>query len=310
MIASNVPNQRPNLAKFNFSGHETFPLRFAWLPKGMRYVEANSSLDSNPFSEEKVLIELGVGKNMVSSIRHWCSTMGVITNEPKVAVTDLGHKLLSEKGWDPYLEDIGTLWLFHWQIVSNAEKASTWLLSFTQWSQIVFTRTQLTHWLNNLVENAGQKVSPNSLKRDVDVFVRTYVPSEPVKSRAIEESFDSPLVELGLITETAKDTFQFAKGEKPTLPDEIFIYALMNYWNTVAPERQTLEFGKILHGLGSPGGAFALTSNALVERLERLPKWASMRFDDTAGIKQLLRNSNKPFEPMLALEHYYGGASK
>ena len=300
-----IPNQRPWLDTYSFAGHETFPLRYAWLPKGVRSLSTNPEL----FLTDDALITLGVGKNMVRSIRHWCYTLGVIENDTYDQATRLGSALLSETGWDPYLEDMGTLWLLHWQLVSNKEKASTWLLAFTQWSQAVFTRTQLTNWLKELVEGAGHKVSHNSIKRDVDVFIRTYVPSVPKASRPLEDSFDSPLVELGLIRETAKETFQFVKGDKATLPDEIFIYALMSYWNSSTPERQTLEFGKVLHGLGSPGGAFALTSNSLVERLDRLPDWSNMRFDDTAGIKQLYRNITEPFEPMEALERYYEAGS-
>ena len=108
----------------SFSGHETFPLRYAWLTKGLRAAIRRT----DAFKRAEALTELGVGKNMVSAIRHYAQATNVITSGDKP--TDLGLKLLGENGWDPYLEDIGTLWLIHWQLVSNPVKASTWDLAF------------------------------------------------------------------------------------------------------------------------------------------------------------------------------------
>lgn len=49
-----------------FSGHETFQCRHLWLKKGYDYAKAGKS-----FSAEDAVVELGVGKNMVTSIRFW-----------------------------------------------------------------------------------------------------------------------------------------------------------------------------------------------------------------------------------------------
>jgi len=49
-----------------FGRHETFPLRFGWLTKGV-----GAWLD-NPivFDEDDAIVKLGVGKNMVDAIRY------------------------------------------------------------------------------------------------------------------------------------------------------------------------------------------------------------------------------------------------
>ena len=288
---------------YSFSGHETFPLRYAWLSKAVHHLE----LDDELFSRSDALVTLGVGKNMVSAIRHWSFTFGVAERRgAKYYVSDLGKYLIASDGWDPYLEDPGTLWLLHWQLVRNLEKASTWFLAFTQWNRESFTRDDLVDWLLIQVESqSGTRATRGSIKRDTDVFIRTYVPFSVTATRPPEETFDSPLVELGLIREIEREVYAFARGQKATLPDEIFVYALMDYWNVIAPQQQTLGFENILHGRGSPGAAFKLTENALVERLERLPSWTSIRFDDTAGMRQLLRLTDGAFDPMTALKHYY-----
>ncbi len=78
---------------YKFSGHETFPCRYTWLPK------AFLALDSDPKAfadEEKAMVTLGVGKNMVRAIRFWAQAADIA--EPVYgggyALTDFGKALL------------------------------------------------------------------------------------------------------------------------------------------------------------------------------------------------------------------------
>ncbi len=84
---SAIPKISP---KYGFTGHETFPFRYTWLAKGVRGVAGTPGL----FSREDALVALGVGKNMVKSIRHWCEALGLIERKPSRAAgmcaTDLG----------------------------------------------------------------------------------------------------------------------------------------------------------------------------------------------------------------------------
>src|SRR6266545_1488765 len=113
---------------FTFSGHETFPFRYSWLKKGLDAVTEDSAL----FLRDRAMVVLGVGKNMVRSIRHWCLAAGILetlqgpTHRPTghLRPTWLGTALLADDGWDPYLEDPATLWLLHWQLASNARRCT------------------------------------------------------------------------------------------------------------------------------------------------------------------------------------------
>lgn len=58
------------MSKLRFSGHESFQCRNLWLKKGYDYLKSKREYKS-PFNEEWAVIDLGVGKNMVSSIRFW-----------------------------------------------------------------------------------------------------------------------------------------------------------------------------------------------------------------------------------------------
>lgn len=295
----------PAAPRYRFSGHETFPLRYAWIPKGIQAVAEDPAV----FSQEDALVRLGVGKNMVQSIRHWCEVLGLIKANSRSAscdVTELGKKIFGSRGgWDPYLEDIGTLWLLHWQLASRPEGASTWNLAFTRWSPTTFDADDLVRWLLTVIPE-GSRASPNSLKRDVEVFLRTYVQRRTERSTA-EDSFDCPLVELGLISEIGNSgLYQFARGQQPSLPDAVFQYSLIDYWKQFAPDQRTLSFETLLHGPSSPGAVFKLMENALCDRLERLPSRGGIAFDETAGLRQvLLHKELSSIDPLDALEAYY-----
>lgn len=52
-----------------FAGrHETFTPRYGWLKKGFDACAHNPHV----FTDETAIEQLGVGKNMVQSIRYWC----------------------------------------------------------------------------------------------------------------------------------------------------------------------------------------------------------------------------------------------
>ena len=104
-----------SVVKYNFSGHESFPCKSLWLKKGYDFVVAG-----NQFSSAEAVMELGVGKNMVASIRYWLKAFGVIDSTGQT--TTLGKYLLDdESGRDKYIEDLGTLWILHFNIINNLE---------------------------------------------------------------------------------------------------------------------------------------------------------------------------------------------
>jgi len=292
--------------KLSFSGHETFPFRYSWLPKGVQNVNSFDNL----FARDDAVVILGVGKNMVKSIQHWCKVLGLIYSPErgKYKVTELGEKLFGNTGYDPYLEDPGTLWLLHWQLTSRLETASTYYLGFTVWNIDEFSRAIFEDWLFKTSKlYPSTHVTINSIHRDVDVFLRTYLPAETNRKLMTEDTFDCPLVELGLIEEIENSgTFRFIRGPKPSLPSLIFLYSLLDYWETLPKKTDVISYEKILHNMGSPGVAFRLNENALTDYLETLPSWCGFVYDDTAGMRNIYRRDTK-ITKLEILKRYYQG---
>lgn len=284
------------IARGSFAGHETFPLRYTWLSKAVRHVERKSTV----FQDDDAMIALGVGRNMVRSIRHWGFACGVIEEDPEtpnnrgrfLRPTALGRALFQKDGWDPYLEDPATLWLLHFELASSPERATTWYLVFNHFPQPELTKVELVAWLGKLAQERGwARVSPASLKRDVDVFLRTYVPSRASRTVPIEDTLDSPFVELDLIREQGtRGSYVLQRGDAPTLPDEVFAYGLVRFLMRAGSTSSAVPLHTIAFAPGSPGRVLALTEDALMARLERLEAATdgAIVFHDTAGLRQLL----------------------
>lgn len=287
-----------DLSQSSFSGHQTFAFRFGWLPKGVRAVEANAAV----FADEQAMVTLGVGKNMVNSIRHWCMAaqlIEVIKDSPRgqsMRLTALGRLLLSDQeGHDRYLEDPGSLWLLHWLICTFLQKATTWRWAFGYWSQTEFTREGMVEELLSLIARQGNsRANRRSLERDADTFLHTYVAPEATKGAVIEDSLDCPLVELRLIRrDDITGRYEFLRGPKASLPNSVLGFAILDYWERLAPNQESLSFETLLYGEESPGRVFRLTETALAERIDSIASWSreALVFDDTAGMRQIYRKN-------------------
>lgn len=85
---------------FQLSGHETFVLRRLWLPKVFRYSNKMVKAGLSPnFSGEAPMIDLGLGKNMLSSARFWSIASGML-DKKEVRPSQLAELLFNENGLD------------------------------------------------------------------------------------------------------------------------------------------------------------------------------------------------------------------
>ena len=283
--------------KLQFSGHETFPLRQLWLRKAFEAVTAASNATAKSvFSDDDAIARFGVGKNMVSSMRFWATSCQIIRDEVDsggYVSTDLGETLFNaETGLDPYCERPATTWLMHWILASTPGRTTTWYYIFNHITQQVFDREGLTTSLIAMVAEQGQRVSSATLKRDIDCCLRSYIPRAGGTSP--EEMSESLLGELGLIQQNAKGAFEFRRGAKGSLPDGIFAYALLDYWQRLEHSGSVMAFDRVAHDYGSPGRVFKLDENAVADRLMTLEGLSNnqIQWTEQAGIRQVTRSGS------------------
>ena len=294
--------------KPQFSGHETFPLRYGWLKKAYDAVEARKNEPDNKtvFTGDEAIAHFGVGKNMVASMRHWATASDIIKDGEtanSLATTSLGNRIFGTDGCDPYMEHPSSLWLVHWNLVGQPDK-TTYYWSFNNFPGATFERERLVKALEKVAKDrAWSRVSATTIRRDVECFLRTYVARRPSAKTSPEDTLESPLAELGLIKAMGKrDGFRFVRGPKSTLLNGVFLYALVDFWRDYT-SAQTLSFEAIAHEPGSPGRVFLLDENDVADQLIRIEEFSDgdFRLSETAGLKQVLRST--PLDRDTALEY-------
>jgi len=290
-----------NKKKPKFSGHQTFPFRYGWLEKGLRF-----RIENKNFSNDNAIVDLGVGKNMVDSIKYWCEMTGVLSEGD---ATDFGLSLLNEKdGWDPFLEDNASLWLLHWKLATNQEYLTAGSAIFSFLHKPEFSKRDVGEAISRLLEQENNKPPTDRvILRDIDCYIKSYAGTRRFeKKKNGEETFDCPLQELGLIHPMSDaEMYRFAIGPKLSLPPEIIGYAIWDYLNR-NQSRTSFRIQEALYHEFSPGQVFMLDENSLVEAINILnssPLWESrFSFTESSGIALVhcsLSSGNK------LLEQYY-----
>jgi hypothetical protein len=289
------PDYRPQ-----FSGHETFPLRYGWLKKSHDAVAASESTKDNRgvFSSDDAIARFGVGKNMVGSMRHWALSADIIADQQGstlIHTTPLGDRLFGVSGFDPYMESPNSLWIIHWKLASRPMK-TTWYWVFNQFASATFERESLVSGLVKLArERSWARVAETTIKADVACFIRTYAAQAQPNQSNIDDSLESPLAELGLIKSVGRrDGFRLVRGGKPSLGSGVFLFALLEFWSQQG-EASTMSFETLAHAPGSPGRVFLLDEEELASRLAslELETNGALRWSETAGLKQVVRDTKK-----------------
>jgi hypothetical protein len=286
---------QPNITvpSLQFSGHETFPLRQLWLKKAYESLrQCGAEAPKSTFSDERAIMRFGVGKNMVTSIKHWalaCDFMGE-TERGNYASTFLAEALLGKEGLDPFIEYPATAWIIHWKLAGVGTKSTTWWWLFNCVMQQTFDKETILKGIADYCRAVNHKVSASTLRRDVDVCIASYLPR--TANSTAEDVAEPVLSELPLLQQHlgSRTLISFLRGPKTSLPDGIFCYALLEFWER-REMTAVLSFEKIAHDYGSPGRVFKLDEYSLGERLVRLENLTkgALRWTDSAGIRQISR---------------------
>lgn len=294
-----------------FANHQTFHPRFGWIKKGFSAAQA----DPGVFLAEDATVTLGVGKNMVAAIRFWTAALRVLARVPspgnsrvmEARATPLGLALLDDDGgYDPYFEDLGTLWLLHWHLVSATSDVPVWWSTFNDFTSLEFTETQLVEFVTDEVLATGWDVpSASSLMKDIDCLLHMYAPRTARARQGIDDLLDSPFRELGLITTAPGSTgrYRFNLGTKPGLSSELIVYLCLDFIARNEPDARTATLTHLANDPGTPGRLLKLTETAMHGAfLAVAEQHAGIAVTSPAGAPQLAINS-EPAEIAADLLH-------
>ncbi|MFZ0389102.1 MAG: DUF4007 family protein [Calditrichia bacterium] len=280
--------------KYIFSGHETFHCRHFWLKKGYDFLKADNS-----FNEDDAVVKLGVGKNMVTSIRFWLKAFDLVDEEEKPNF--FADYLLNDNGKDPFLEDPASLWLLHYRLI-NKGYSSIYPLMFNDFLKI---RNEFTkeHFLNFIKRTFAEKalqqnaVNENTVLKDFNVFLKNYLMPENLK-KINEENYMGLFIDLNLVqklkdTHSGKNTwYKIENRDNKKIPAEVILFAMLDQLNGST----TVQINKLLNEKNHIGLIFVLSSNSLVHYIKTITKnYPDVIFTEDAGMRvvQFKRIINK-----------------
>lgn len=251
-------------------GHEKFVLREGWLTKGIRGV----SEDNHIFFGNDGADKLGVGTNMVKSIRYWMQAFNLIdeSNKDGIRLNSFGQMVLEN---DLYLEDSFTLWLLHSRIAKNEDKATTWYVFFNKVDAEEFSKEEIFDPIKReIISLADREFPDKSLSDDIDVLLNMY--SREKKDEDPEEKNVCPLVELGLLK---KDGNRYLR-QQPDLR-KFSNYIILNELAELLDGSTSVSIDKIAELAKNIFHLNRVTVNNILDQLDSI---GYIRVDRTAGL--------------------------
>ena len=280
--------------KFTFSGHESFSCKTLWLRKGYDFL-----VEKKDFNSPKAVIDLGVGKNMVASIRFWLKAFGIMDDE---GTTELGNYLFDkQKGKDLFIEDLATLWLLHFNLVFN-HVASIYNMVFcgVQRERSQFDRDQVQTFVKLKLAEAGKQnvYNENTVKKDIAVLLQNYVLPHKAQSN---EDYSSLLMDLDLIRQNSSYNGYFFNVEgKRKVVLEIFMYGLIKLKERT--QDNTIPLDTIHNQVGL---VFCMSDYETIVMVKQVAEKYKqyMSYNDIAGVRQI--QFTKDLDWKKVLDDYY-----
>ena len=282
---------------FRFSGHQTFPLRTAWIPKAVD--EISRGLDPLTNIDEGIT-KLGLGKNMVEALRCWIEAFQIANHfSDGWRLTPIGKLIFHpESGLDRYFEDVSTSWLLHWLISTNTNSPFfAWECLFNRWPATEFSSSQIIDAFEKESSKSPKQISIVTLRQHWEVFLHSYRPPHSDKG---EDHLDSAMSMICLIQEFGErqnvsgkweNIYSFDTSRKGSIPEQLFIFFVHSWWNQKYPDEQTVPLRELMLGDHSPGRLLKMQESEVLQRVIRMSSSHPKVFQlvESTNLRQLHR---------------------
>ena len=276
-----------NKVVYKLKGHEKFPLRDGWITKGIKGVIENGM---TIFRNGEGPDILGVGTNMVKSIRYWMQACGILEKvNNKDELSEIA-KIIYE--YDRNFEDVFSIWLLHSNLAKNKEAATIWYMFFNRFEADEFSKADLQeHMKTEMFNLVGKHVTESSVKDDIDVLLNMYSKKDN-RGEDPEDKSISPLAMLGLI-EKDGDTYIRMQPSLEKLDRMIILYEL----SCMFKYEKALSIDRICTGENGLEKIYNLSRVAVNKYLDELETIEAIRVDRTAGLDMVYpMNMENPIE--------------
>ena len=267
-----------------FKGHETFYIRKGWLYKGLKNVKIKATVFIN--KDENPMDVLGIGSNMVKSLRYWLQAVG-LTKEAKARIRSQSFTSLAEIIWknDCYLEEVGTLWLLHYSLATNKDNATAWYYFFNEFKLSEFQKDDFVQMLDSSIKiEYDTTVAKTSLEDDFTCIINTYVSRHKVNPDKVlpESNIDCPFGELGLIdlVDKKEKIFRKAQPRKNMLHPLIVLAIILDQ----SDGKNEIRISDLLNEKCNVGKVLNLDVVLLTSYLNQIAQMGHIKVIRTAGL--------------------------
>ena len=287
--------------KYKIKGNESFGIREGWLAKGLFALDDNSYI----FSDEYAMDSLGVGSKMVKSIKYWLLASHLVEERRE---KNSKHSLVPTpyfgevvKRYDPYFEDIFTLWIVHYYITADIEFNTVWNLFFNRFNVTDFVKGSMVDKIVNecsKIYNKGNELY-NAIDSDCNVLLKMYTSSDEIIVDP-DENLISPFSELGLIAKGAERSSYMKVRPLYSKLDRLAVLYVMT--KNLPEGKKGVDIDTLLTQDNNVGKIFNLDRNRINEYLDRLRQEGYIELNRTAGLDMVYINKLSLTE---ILETYY-----
>ena len=294
-------------SKFSLNGHQTFPMRYGWLEKICINLIDKYQLDTfniDLIRHEELITNYGLGKNMAESLRFWLKSCDIIEmnfSTKTAKFTPFALSIFGNNGSDPYLENIETIWYLHWKIIQNNHLNFTWYWYFNHFTISNFDRSHLVEEILSTIGKVKADItSQQSVKRDVDCFVRSYLTTSN-NSKSSEDILECPFAELNLFSIGLGGSIQAPRLPRKDFPISLIILSIKKVWENLGGNINTLNIETLLDTPFSPGRCFLMNRESLLEKLEMIEKITdgNLILDTSAGLYQVMIKNPQIFKNII-----------
>ena len=278
-----------------FRAHETFFLRKGWLNKGLKQVKIKADVFTD--KEENPMDIFGIGSNMVKSLRYWLQATGLTKENTSgkrfQQFTELGEIIYSN---DKYLEELGTLFLLHYKLVTNKEEATSWFYFFNIFNQLEFNKDEFVNEISKYISIEGNDVALRSLNDDFNCIINTYISRVKLNMGKVsaENNIDSPFGELALINISSKGkNYRYKKMlvKASTIDPWVALAVIVEE----AKGETSIQLNHLLNNPCNIGKVFNLDAISMLELLYNIEKIGKIKIIRTAGLDVILINEKLSF---------------
>lgn len=280
--------------KVKMKRHESFSIREGWLVKGIKAIINNPRV----FSSQNATELLGIGTNMVKSLKYWLIASKIIDDSSKdIQLSEFGELL---NNYDEYLDDDFSWWMIHIMMSLNIEKFYTLNIFLNKCTMQNFSKDDLFNTISKIFYAKNMIFNEKILADEINMIIKTYCVDEKIDNP--ENNFACPLSNLGLIKKNEKGLYERTKPSSKKLNYLIVYYLILN----LMIETDSMSIDDLVNSDNGPFKILNLDKTLFNDYLDELRINKFIEINRTAGLNMVYIKKRLTIQEIFA-EYFDGG---